>query len=86
MNAFIYCRHCYSTNSLVEASVKTCRCLTVPKAQNSQPAEGLAPLKLRKERALNWTLMEILDMVAMKKQEFLEDIEVEDAQELMFPE
>ena len=78
--------HCYSTNSLVEASARTSKCLTARKAQNSQSCQGPGPLKSRKERALNSILMEILDMVATKKQEFLEDIEVEDAKELIFPE
>jgi hypothetical protein len=52
----------------------------------ASPAEGVGPLKSRKERASNWTFLEILDLVAAKKQEFLEDIEVEDARELIFPE
>ena len=55
------------------------------KRKIASPTEGPASLKSRKEQALNWTLIEILDMVAAKKQEFLEDIEVEDARELMFP-
>ena len=42
--------------------------------------------KCRKERASNSSTLEILDMVATKRQEFLEDIEVEDARELIHPE
>jgi hypothetical protein len=49
-------------------------------------AEGGCPSKSRKERACNWTLLEILDMVATKRQEFLEDIEVEDVWKIMHPE
>jgi hypothetical protein len=50
-------------------------------------ADGGGPSrKCRKERASNWSALEILDMVAAKRQEFLEDIEVEDARELMHPE
>jgi hypothetical protein len=44
------------------------------------------PTKSRKERASNWSVLEILDMVAAKRQAFLQDIEVEDARELMNPE
>jgi hypothetical protein len=45
--------------------------------------DGARPsIKARKERASNWSALEILDMVAAKKQ----DIEVEDARKLMRPE
>lgn len=47
--------------------------------------EDACPAKCRKERASNWTLLEILDMVAAERHEFLEDIEVEDVHELMHP-
>ena len=47
------------------------------KRKIASPAKGPGPLKSRKERALNSTLMEILDMVATKKQ---------DAKEFIFPE
>lgn len=52
-----------------------------------KPADVLGQsTKARKERASNWSALEVLDMVAAKRQEFLEDIEVEDARELMNPE
>jgi hypothetical protein len=56
------------------------------KRKASSSGGGASPPKSRKERACNWTLLEILDMVAAKRHEFLEDIEVEDARELMHPE
>ena len=55
------------------------------KCKIASPTKGAGPLKSRKEQASNWIFLEILDMVAVKKQEFLEDIEVELARELMFP-
>jgi hypothetical protein len=56
------------------------------KRKGGTSADAVGPSrKSRKERASNWSVLEILDMVAAKKQEFLEDIEVEDARDLMYP-
>lgn len=58
-----------------------------PKRKAATSADAAGPSrKSRKERASNWSALEILDMVAAKKQEFLEEIELEDARAFMHPE
>ena len=50
------------------------------------PRLRAAPMRAWKERDANWTLPEMLELVHAKKEEWLEDIEVEDGRDLMNPE
>ena len=43
----------------------------------------VAPMRARKERDANWTLPKMLEIIHAKKEEWLEDIEVEDGWDLM---
>ena len=57
------------------------------KRKGGTSADAASPSrKSKKERASNWSALEILDMVAAKKQEVLEEIELEDARAFMHPE